>query len=152
MEKVHLGNNVKNLRETLHIKQSVIADALNISQQAVSLLEAKEEIDKETLELIASALNVPVEAIENFNLSKAIQIIATSFQNTNHDNSAFYQNQPTFQVVDKTFDLYERMLREKDIEKLKLEAECERLRNERAAKEADILRLQTELERLRKGK
>lgn len=153
MTTVHLGNAVKSIREMLKIKQTVLAEALGYSQQNISKLEASPEIDKDTLELIAQAMNVPVEAIENFNPDKAFQIIATTFTNKNEgEGSAFYQHQPSFQIADKAFDLYERMIGELRVEKLKLEVEVERLRNERASKELEIAKLQTELERLKAGK
>ena len=81
-EKVHQGRAVKRLREILHVKQDVLADALNISQQSVSLLETKETIEPEQLELIAKTLKVPVDAIKNFNEDAAVNYI-----NTFHDNS-----------------------------------------------------------------
>lgn len=62
--KVHHGRNVKRLREILGIKQEVLADKLELSQQTVSKLENKEEIDEDTLQKIAVALNIPVEAID----------------------------------------------------------------------------------------
>ena len=65
--KVHHGRNVKRLREILGVKQEVLADKLELSQQTVSKLENKELIDDETLGKIASALHIPVETIKNFN-------------------------------------------------------------------------------------
>lgn len=64
--KVHHGYNVRRLRQILDVKQGAIAKELGITQQNVSRLEQKESIDKDTLGKIAKALNVPIEAIENF--------------------------------------------------------------------------------------
>lgn len=80
--KAHHGRAVKRIREIMQIKQDALAVDLNMSQQNVSLLEAKEVIDPETLELIAQKLKVPVDAIKNFNDDAAVQYI-----NTFHDNS-----------------------------------------------------------------
>ncbi|WP_343693656.1 helix-turn-helix transcriptional regulator [Chitinophaga sp.] len=46
-QKAHHGRAVKRIREILHIKQDVLADALGISQQSISLLETKETIEPE---------------------------------------------------------------------------------------------------------
>ncbi len=46
----HLGYNVKRLREILGVKQEDLAERLHLTQQSVSKLENKEELDNETLE------------------------------------------------------------------------------------------------------
>ena len=38
----HTGKNIKAIREILRVKQEVLADALGISQQSVSLIEQRE--------------------------------------------------------------------------------------------------------------
>ncbi len=63
---VHEGRNVKRIREILGIKQDALAMDLGLSQQAISQLEQKEALDGELLEKIAKILEVPVEAINNF--------------------------------------------------------------------------------------
>lgn len=119
-EKIHHGRAVKRIRELLHVKQEVLADALSISQQSVSALEQKETIDPETLELIAKTLKVPVEAIKNFNEDAAV-----SYINTFHDNSVSHVigNYGTynFNPIDKWLEaleenkkLYAALLKEKD--------------------------------------
>ena len=82
-EKVHHGRAVKRIRELLHIKQDVIADELNITQQAVSLLENKETIDPETLEQIAKTMKVPVDAIKNYNEEAAVNITQNNYEGSN---------------------------------------------------------------------
>lgn len=119
-EKKHHGRAVKRIREILHVKQDVLADALGISQQSVSLLVQKEEIDAETLELIAKTFKVPVEAIKNFSEDAAV-----SYINSFHDNSVSHVigNYGTYnfnpidkwtEALDKNEKLYEALLREKD--------------------------------------
>jgi transcriptional regulator with XRE-family HTH domain len=118
-EKTHHGHAVKRIREMLHIKQEVLADALGISQQSVSLLENKEAIEPETLEQIAKTMKVPVEAIKSFNEEQAINIISNTF----NDHSNGYNYYPTFSVnpVEKWMEaleenkrLYDALLKEKD--------------------------------------
>ncbi|SEW46012.1 MULTISPECIES: helix-turn-helix transcriptional regulator [unclassified Chitinophaga] len=101
-EKVHQGRAVKRLREILHIKQDVLADALNISQQSISLLETKETIEPEQLEQIAKTLKVPVDAIKNFNEDAAINNIACNF----NDNAAI-NYKPVFNPIDRWVEAME---------------------------------------------
>src|SRR5690349_15982923 len=79
IEMVHEGRNVKRIREMLGIKQEALAFDLGISQQAVSALEQKEDLDTEMLEKIAKALKVSPEAIKNFDEEKAINIVSNTF-------------------------------------------------------------------------
>ncbi|WP_315817382.1 helix-turn-helix transcriptional regulator [Paraflavitalea speifideaquila] len=76
---VHHGNNVKRLRETLHVKQEALADAMGVSQQKISLLEQKEQIDRAQMEEIAKALKIPAELIEHYDAEATISIIANHF-------------------------------------------------------------------------
>jgi transcriptional regulator with XRE-family HTH domain len=119
-EKTHHGRAVKRIREILHIKQDVLADALGISQQSISLLETKETLEPEQLEQIARTFKVPVEAIKNFNEEAAV-----SYINTFHDNSISHVigNYGTynFNPIDKWLEaieenkkLHAALLKEKD--------------------------------------
>ena len=76
---IHEGRNVKRIREMLGIKQDALAFDLGISQQAISLLEQREALDKDMLEKVANILKVPVEAIKNFDEEAAINNIACNF-------------------------------------------------------------------------
>ena len=115
---VHEGRNVKRIREMLGIKQETLAAELNWSQQKISLLEQKENIDDALLEEVAKILKVPVEAIKNFDEQAAVNIVSSTI--TNNDNSSVYGNYH-FNPLDKVIELYERMLKDKDsmIEELK---------------------------------
>ena len=48
--KLHLGRNIARIRELKGMKQEALAVELGVSQQAVSVLEQKETMDKEKLE------------------------------------------------------------------------------------------------------
>ena len=65
---------------------------------------------------MAALLKVPVEAIKNFDEEAAINIISSIL----HDNACSIFHNPTFNLLDKVIELYERMLKEKNalIEKL----------------------------------
>jgi len=111
----HLGQNVKSIRDIKGMKQETLAAALGINQQKMSFIEAKPDIDEELLLKIASALNVPVEAIKNFDVEAAINIISNTF----NDQAIAC----SFNPVDKVIELYERMLKEKDEQIAKLMAQ-----------------------------
>jgi len=119
---IHIGRNIKRIRELLGVKQDALAITLgdDWNQQKISYLEAKEEIDGPLLDQVAKALKVTPEAIRSFNEESAMNIISNTF--SSHDNSTLHaiNYQPTFNPIDKIVELYERMLKEKDaiIEKL----------------------------------
>jgi transcriptional regulator with XRE-family HTH domain len=121
MEKqVHLGNNIKSIRELKNMKQDTLADLLGPewTQKKVSQLEAKAEIDDPMLEQVAKALDVPIEALKTFSVDKTIQIFKNDFT-----GNAVLQTQgniyfPTFnpidklmQVIDENKKLYEELLK-----------------------------------------
>ena len=121
--KVHEGRNIKRFREMLGIKQDALAFDLNMSQQAVSLLEQKETIDTPLLQQISALLKIPVEAIQNFDEEAALNIISNTFNNHDHSSPQFasvINNSPNFNPLDKMVELYERMLQQQRemIEKL----------------------------------
>ena len=85
MPKAHQGKNIKRYRDILGIKQETLALELNMTQQAVSKLEQKEEIDDETLNKVAEILKIPVEAIKNTTDEAVVNIVANTF--TSNDTS-----------------------------------------------------------------
>jgi transcriptional regulator with XRE-family HTH domain len=121
----HTGKNIKAIREILRVKQEVLADALGVSQQSISLMEQRETVEADLLQKIANILKVPVEAIENFREDAAVSYIANTYNNTNNDsvNNGVQYNPMFNYYADKLIDLYERMLKEKDaaIEQLRQE-------------------------------
>ena len=110
----HLGYNVKRLREILGVKQEDLAERLQLSQQSISKLENRDDLDNETLEKVANALNIPLDAIMNFSDEGAVHIISNTFS----DNASAYNNFPInnpieriVQLYDEKVELYERMLK-----------------------------------------
>lgn len=109
MPRVHQGRNIKRFRDILGVKQETLAAKLEMTQQAFSKFEQKEEIDEKTLSKVAEALQIPVEAIKNMTDEAAFNIIGNTFQN---DSSAYvYQYKCNFNPIDKVVELYERMLK-----------------------------------------
>jgi len=118
---LHLGRNAKRIREILGFKQETVAQKLGISQQALSLIEGKETIDTETLEKLASAMNVKKEAIENFSEEATINIISPIFNSHDSSTAVASASHSTFNAnpIEKIVELYERLLA---VEKEKLAA------------------------------
>jgi transcriptional regulator with XRE-family HTH domain len=124
--KIHEGRNLKRFREMLGIKQDAFAFQLgeDWNQQKVSLLEQKEKIDANILDQVAAVLNIPAEAIRNFDEEKAVNIIANTFNDKAFEGSfenSFNSGTINFHPVEKIIQfheekiaLYERMLKEKD--------------------------------------
>jgi transcriptional regulator with XRE-family HTH domain len=113
---IHEGRNVKRIREILGIKQEALAVELGISQQAISALEQRETLDRDTLDRVAKLLKVSPEAIKNYDDEKAVNIIASNYNGT--DNSSAVNFQCTFNPLDKLMEaieenkqLYERLLK-----------------------------------------
>ncbi|WP_433811099.1 helix-turn-helix domain-containing protein [Flavobacterium johnsoniae] len=111
-KKIHQGRNIKRFREMLGIKQETLAYELgeDWSQKKISILEQKELIETDILAQVAKILKVPVQAIENFDEEQAINIISNNASFDNCQQPAFFNNQPTFNPLDKMVELYERML------------------------------------------
>ncbi len=109
MEKtIHHGRNVKRFREMLGIKQEAFAFDLgdDWSQDKISRLEQKEEIDDKLLQQIAALLKVPVEAIKNFDEEAAVNVISSTF----NDYAAVINNNPVFNPIEKIMELFERLV------------------------------------------
>jgi transcriptional regulator with XRE-family HTH domain len=106
--RMHIGRKIERIRELRGMKQESLASALGISQQAVSKMEASEEVDEEKLQKVAQALNVTAEAIKNFNEEAAL-----SYFNSFNDNSigAFNNFNCVFNPIEKIVELYERLLK-----------------------------------------
>jgi transcriptional regulator with XRE-family HTH domain len=112
----HIGRKISRIRELRGMKQEVLADALGISQQAISKIEQSPEIEDDKLEQIANVLGVTKEGIESFSEEAVFNIIGNTV--TNHDNGSLFNYYPTFNPIDKLLEaheenkkLYERLLK-----------------------------------------
>lgn len=122
--KVHEGRNVKRFREMLGVKQDALAYELGEgwTQKKISLLEQKETIELPLLQQISSTLKIPVEAFQNFDEEKAINIISNTVNNNdNASGNSLFSYYPTINPIEQLVKLheekivlYERMLKEKD--------------------------------------
>jgi transcriptional regulator with XRE-family HTH domain len=120
-QKIHQGRNVKRFREMLGIKQEALAYDLgeDWNQKKISILEQKDVIEDKLLKQISDSLKIPVEAFQNFDEEKAVNLISCNFS----DNAMFnnkievFNNNPIdklIQLHEEKIALYERMLKEKD--------------------------------------
>lgn len=103
----HLGRKIGRIREMLGVKQDTLAEKLGVTQQAVSKLEQSEDLENATLERIAKALGVTVEAIKNFNDDSVIFHI----QSMQDHASATYNYQCTFNPLEKWLESLEEIKR-----------------------------------------
>ncbi|UPZ16405.1 helix-turn-helix domain-containing protein [Flavobacterium humidisoli] len=110
-QKIHQGRNVKRFREMLGIKQEALAFDLgdDWNQKKISMLEQKDVIEDNLLKQISNALRIPVEAFQNFDEEKAVNIISNTF----NDQSNGYNYYPTFNVnpVEKWIEALEEIKR-----------------------------------------
>ena len=107
-KKSDYGYNAKLLREILGVKQEELAERIGVSQQTVSRFESTPQLDDETLDKIAAALNISVDAIKNFSEDAAINFVANTFHDSTVANT---YHQCSFNPLDKVIELYERMLK-----------------------------------------
>ncbi len=111
----HIGRKISRIRELRGMKQEALADALGISQQAVSKIEQSPEVDDDKLQDIAKALGVTKEGIENFSEENVLNIISNTFTSNDSSTINAINVQPNFNPLDKVIELYERLLQaEKD--------------------------------------
>lgn len=111
----HIGRNISRIRELRGLKQEALAQAIGVSQQSISNIEASETVDEEKLNAIAEILGVSVEAIKNYSDETVLNVINNNF--TSHDSSTLnaINIQPNFNPLDKVVELYERLVQaEKD--------------------------------------
>lgn len=119
INKVHHGRNIKRFRDLLGVKQEALAFKMGEewSQKRVSLLEQKEEIEQDIIEQVANILNVPAEAIKNFDEEAAIVNIQNNYQGSSVNSSPAYAINCTFNPIERLMEslnenkkLYERLL------------------------------------------
>src|SRR6187549_461555 len=108
--KIHEGRNIKRFREMLGMKQDTLAFELgeDWTQKKISLLEAKETIERDILEQVAKILKVTPEAIKSFNEEAAVNIISNTVNNNdNATGNSLFSYYPTFNPVDKIVEILE---------------------------------------------
>ena len=105
---LHIGNNIAKLRGFRRIPQKEIASKLHLSQQEYSKIECKAEIDDDMLNIIAKALDFPVELIKSMDGNGHVENVYQQEGNKGHVFN--YDLSSTEKIV----ELFERLLKEKD--------------------------------------
>ncbi|MFY0255290.1 helix-turn-helix domain-containing protein [Chitinophaga sp. 30R24] len=102
---VHQGNNIRQIRELVGLRQQQLAERLgsNWNQQKVSLLEKKQKIKPHILQTVSSALDISVEFIQYFDSRYARQLLKCGSRNG-------YMQQQTSFLLQKIIELYEKLL------------------------------------------
>lgn len=109
VKKSHHGTNVRRWREWRNMNQDVLAEKIGVSQATLCGYERKEKLEPETLEKIAKALEIPVEAITEISNESSVNIFSGTFSDFK-DNAAILNSYPTFNPMDKIVELYEKLL------------------------------------------
>lgn len=119
---IHHGNNAKRFRETRGIKQDVIAMELGITQQAVSLLEKRQELDDTTIAVYARVVGIDDFFIRNMVDESLSDGSTYLYDHSSQVKSAQVATQIlNFNPLDKIMEIcadkdriYEQLLAEKD--------------------------------------
>lgn len=111
-KQVHIGHNIQRTREIVGIKQFALAESCGWSQQQMSKLENAEEVDDQTLEIVAKELGVTPDFIKSFSEEKTVYYIQNN--NTFRDNSSTQHFKPQINngSVDQLFQLIEKYLQD----------------------------------------
>lgn len=106
-EKMTIGKKIRRVREIRGMKQETLASILNLSQPSVSNIESSDHIEPERLQVIADALGVTKEFIEN------ISDDPSTFTNNVYSEGNNLYNQIN-NPIDKVIELYDKLLAQKD--------------------------------------
>ena len=107
--KNHIGRKISRIRELRDMKQEALAQAVGMTQQAISIIENSETVEEAKLAEIAKALGVSVEAIKNFSEEAAINFFNSIYDNdfSHSQGATFGTNMGTFNPIDKIVTLFE---------------------------------------------
>lgn len=116
----HQGKNAKLFRETKGIKQEAIAIELDITQQAVSQLEKRQELDDEVIKVYARVVGIDEYFIRNM-VDDSLPEGSSYFFDQSSQISQLSSQVLNLNPLDKLMELYsekdqlyERMLSEKE--------------------------------------
>ena len=114
-KKSDVGRNIVQLRRIRGMSQQDLATKMKIKQQTLSKIENSEEVDDETLERVAQALEIPAEVIRNYDHEDTINYIVTNNTITAEEGDGFVMKKEIINnnnPLDKVTELYERLLTE----------------------------------------
>ncbi|MPM62284.1 hypothetical protein SDC9_109150 [bioreactor metagenome] len=103
----HQGKNAKLFRETKGIKQEAIAIELDITQQAVSQLEKRQELDDEAINVYARVVGIDEYFIRNMVDDSLLEGSTYFYDHSSQIRSTQVNTQNlTFNPLDKLVELY----------------------------------------------
>ena len=109
---IHIGRNIEKIRKLRGLTQDTVGKELNITKQAVSLLEQSEKIEESKLQRIADALGVTLEGLKGFKEEGVFNYTNIFYESTTFNNSV--ANAHNFTVenpLEKIIELYESLLK-----------------------------------------
>ena len=81
-----VGETIKTIRKSKHMTQKQLADKLGITYQAIQQIEKQDNININTLQKIASALNIPISEFLKYSYN-------TVFSEQNYYINDYYINE-----------------------------------------------------------
>jgi transcriptional regulator with XRE-family HTH domain len=122
--KNHIGRKISRIRELRDMKQEALAQAVGMSQQAISMIENSETVEDSKLVEIAKVLGVSVEAIKNFSEEAVFNFFNNFYDNSASNGQGAFSPVYNFNPLDKVVALFEE--KEKLYERL-LQAEKDKV-------------------------
>lgn len=95
----HQGRQVKRFRESIGMKQEVLAEALKTSQQNISYYEKQESLDDELFSRLASSMGVSPEILSTLTMESPILNIGDM-----KDSAQAFNYVHNFNPIDKILD------------------------------------------------
>lgn len=108
-ENKHQGRQVKRFRESIGMKQEILAKELNTTQQSISYYEKQEDLDENLFKQLAQGMGVSPDILRNFNMESPIFNIQEM-----KDQSSIYNFNPIEKILEqaaKIEDLYNDLLK-----------------------------------------
>jgi len=105
--KNHIGRKISRIRELRDMKQEALAQAVGMSQQAISNIENSETVEEAKLIEIAKALGVSVEALKNFSEEAVIKYFNNFYDNSASNGQGAFSPVYNFNPLDKVVTLFE---------------------------------------------
>ncbi|NGF56990.1 helix-turn-helix transcriptional regulator [Parapusillimonas sp. SGNA-6] len=144
-ETMHIGHNIKRIREIQGIKQEAFGQLCRnkYSQQRISDFENMVALDEPLLEELAAALGVTPEFVKSFKDENVIYNIQHSHTFNDHSTNSSQHMQPTFNNdgSDKLVALLEKFIEEDRVKTQSI-----------AALSQAVLDLTNEVKKLKEGK
>lgn len=109
---LHIGRNIERVRKLRGFTQEFVSKSLNISKQAVSLIEQSEQIEEDRLKEIATVLGVTLEGLKGFKEEGIFYHTNNFYESATFNNSS--ANTHNFTVenpLEKIIELYESLLK-----------------------------------------